>query len=216
MAQFVRLKEPDRSVGAVVAGFPDDAVLTQARDRLGKQGGGDAADVIQRHLGEQRQLGTELAQQLFIVLAHPLALAANFVEFRQHLGQRHQALHAARRSRRPLVQAVGQGFHAVHHADRQRLAAHGALAPDGTGLAGRQPHLAGPVPVQVVLAFFGEELHGARISQPGFQRPADGEVVQIAGKRAGFSAELFRRVGIRVGDQPKAVQRRHPPIHRRV
>ena len=36
-AQFVGLKQPDRPVGAVVAGFPDDAVLPQARDGLGEQ-----------------------------------------------------------------------------------------------------------------------------------------------------------------------------------
>ena len=36
MTQFVGLKQPDRPVGAVVSGFPDDAVLTQARDGLGR------------------------------------------------------------------------------------------------------------------------------------------------------------------------------------
>lgn len=60
-AQLVRLKKPNRPVGAIVAGLADNTTFAQARDGLRKQGGRHAAYVVQRHVGEQRQLGAELA-----------------------------------------------------------------------------------------------------------------------------------------------------------
>ena len=104
----------------------------------------------------------------------------------------------------------------MHHADRGRFAAHRAGAPGRAGFVRFQPHPAGTMTVQMVLAFFREKLHGAAVTLAGFQGVAYGKVVQVSGKRAGFPAQFFRRVGVRIGYQPEAVQRRHPPVHRRV
>ena len=54
------------------------------------------------------------------------------------------------------------------------------------------------------------------VSVAGLQRPADREIVEIAIKEGSLAPQFGRRVRVGVGHQAVAVERRQPPIHRRV
>src|SRR5207253_6211357 len=56
------------------------------------------------------------------------------------------------------VLAAGERLNAGHHAHRQRLPAGRADAAGGAGLLRREPLIARPVPVEVILPLLGEEL----------------------------------------------------------
>ena len=147
----------------------------------------------------------------------PLALRADLVDLGENLGERDQALHRARGLRRSCVLGpVREVLDAMHHADRERLAAHRTQAVVRAGLAGGEPDIAVAVPVQVVLALFGKELQRAPVPLSRLQRPADREVVEIGVEDAHLPPELLGRMGVGVGHQPEAVELRHPPVHRRV
>ena len=147
----------------------------------------------------------------------PLALRTDLVDLGQDLGQGDQAPHRARGlGWRDVLGPVGKVLHAVHHADGQRLAARRTAAFVLAGLAGRQTDVAVAVPVEVVLALLGEELQRALVPLPRLQRPAEREVVQLGVEDAHLPPQLLRRMGVGVGHQPEAVERRHPPVHRRI
>ena len=122
----------------------------------------------------------------------------------------------AGRGRDDLLGAVGEVLDAMHHTDRERLAARRTPAFPLAGFARGEANVAGAVPVQMVLALLGKELQRAFVPLPGLQRPAQREVVEVGVEHAHLPSELLRRMGVRVGNQPEAIQRRHPPVHRRI
>ena len=93
---------------------------------------------------------------------------------------------------------------------------HSGQRPPRRGSRPAPADAAGAVPVEVVLALLGEELDRAGEPVAGLQRPPDGAVVEVGVEHRGLPAQRRRRVRVGVGDQPVAVQRRHPPVHRRV
>ena len=68
----------------------------------------------------------------------------------------------------------------------------------------------------MVLALLGKELDGADITLAGLDRLADGEIVERAIERGRLAPEFLRRMRVRIGDEPIAVEHRQPPIHWRV
>ena len=146
----------------------------------------------------------------------PLALGADVQNLGQHLRQRHEAADRARGGRRRVIVPVGQVVHAVHDADRQRLAAGRAASAQALGLLRQQAQIATPVAVEMVFTLFGEEFDRAQIAPPGLQRRPYGEVIEVGVEDAGFAPQLFGRVRVGVGHQPEAIQRRDAPVHLRV
>jgi len=106
--QFAVLEQADSSVLAVVAGLPDHPSLAHAPDRLGHQRRSGAADVFQRSLFQDEQLGTDAVNQFRVRL---LDLAALFTDA-AHLGddfrQRHQVAESAGPRRPETVRPVCQ------------------------------------------------------------------------------------------------------------
>jgi hypothetical protein len=70
--------------------------------------------------------------------------------------------------------------------------------------------------VEVVFALVGEELDRADIAAAALQRVLDGEVVEVAVEGGCLPAQLARRVRVRIGGKTIAVEKRYPPIHRRI
>ena len=127
------------------------------------------------------------------MLRDPFALRADAVDLGEDFGQGNQALHGARGlGRRGLLGAVREVFDAMHHTDRQRLAARRAQAVMRAGLCGGEADPAVAVPVQMVLALLGKELERAFVPHPGLQRPAEREVVQVGVEDAHLPSELLR------------------------
>ena len=216
-AQLGVVEQANSAVHAVVAGRSDYFLFAQPRHRLGHQRGAGAPDIFQRQRGQQLEFGAEPAQQALVVVADFFTLGTDPVNLGQHLGQRDEA--AARPGRGGwsfFCLAVGQVFNPVHDADGQGLAAHRAAALMLAGLGRREADIAAAVTVEVVFALFGEELQGAAIAVARFQGAAQGKIVQLGVEDAHLAAQLFRRMGVGVGHQPETVQRRHPPVHRRV
>ena len=161
--------------------------------------------------------GPSRPRQVLVVVADFFTLGTDPVNLGQHLGQRDEA--AARTGRGGwgfFCLAVGQVFNPVHDADGQSLAAHRTATPVLTGLGRREADIAAAVTVEVVFALFGEELQRTPIAVARFQGVAQGKIVQLGVEDAHLAAQLFRRMGVGVGHQPETVQRRHPPVHRRV
>ena len=211
------LEEANRAVHAVEPGLADDLLASKARDGLRDERGRGRPDVLERNRVEKRQLRPEAAEKALVVLRDPAALRAYLENFGQDLGQRDEASHGAGgRGGCRRLGPVREVLDPVHHPDRQGLAAHRAEAPVPPGLVRRQADLAAPVAVQVVLAFLGKELDGAAVPFTGLQGPAKGEVVEVGVEHAHLAPELLRRVGVRVGYEPEAIEGRDPPVHRRV
>ena len=212
------LEQADDAVLAIVPAVADHLAGAQARDRLRQQRGVGAAYVFHGNGFQDRQLRTQVGDQPLIAACHLLAARSAAVDFRQHLGQRHQAGDGAGRARRCRLgfAAVGEIVDPVLHADRHRLAADRATAAVALGFFGCQTDAAFAVTVHVVLAFLGEEFDGADEAVPGFQRPPDREVVDLRVEGGRLAAQLGRRMGVGVRDQAIAVEERHPPVHRRV
>jgi predicted adenylyl cyclase CyaB len=62
------------------------------------------------------------------------------------------------------------------------------------------------MPVVVVFPLLGEEFDGADEAPAGSESVEDGEIVERGVVGGGLAADLGRRMGIRVGDQPEAVE----------
>src|SRR3989442_516165 len=78
-----------------------------------------------------------------------------------------------RRLQRLRLAAVGKHLDPVLDADRQRLTADRAASAMGERFLRREPHLTLAMPVEVILAFVGEELDRAGIAVAGLQRMFD-------------------------------------------
>ena len=213
------LEQADDAVFAVVAGLADDRARAQPRHRLGQQRM-DPGDVLDRRLAQHGKLGAERGERAVVGRIRHCREAAELPMISARISGRgtrlvHRAGSGGRRG--IFLRAVGQHLDAVGHAHGDRPAARpdsGRRAPCVS--CGDKPHLAGAVAVEVVLALLGEELDGADIALAGFQRAADGEIVRRAGEARRLAAELRRRVGVGIGDQPEAVERGQAPVHRRV
>ena len=231
-AQLAFAEQADLAVHAVIPRLADHFLPAQAADRLGDRLVRIALHVLQRDVVDDLQFRAEPVEQTLVVSGDPLALGADAQNLGQHLRQRYEAADRARGIGRRVATspracdalslsksrkvAVGQVVHAVHDADGQRFAAGRAASAQALGLLRQQAQVAASVAVEMVFALFGEEFDRAQIAPAGFQRRADGEVVEFGVEHAGFAPQLFGRVRVGVGHQPEAVQRRHPPVHLRV
>jgi hypothetical protein len=112
--------------------------------------------------------------------------------------------------------AVGEHLDPVLDPDRQRLAADRTKAAMGERLLRREPHLAFAMAVEMILPLLGEEFDRAGIAVAALERMLDGEVVDFAVEGRGLAPELARRMRIGVGGETIAVEKRHPPVHRRI
>ena len=214
--QLVRPEQADRAVLAVVTRVPDDLAAAQPGDALAEQRPAGPAQVVERDVAQDAQLGSERGHQLADRAGHLLALRAGAHDLAHDLGQLDQVSEPGRAGRPVPGGPVGQFGHPVQHADGERLAAPRAAGVDAPGLLGFQPDVALAVAVQVVLALFGEELDGARQAVTGLQRRHHREVVRLGVEDGGLAAEHRRGVRVGVADQAVPVQRGAPPVHRRV
>src|SRR5262249_48422451 len=69
---------------------------------------------------------------------------------------------------------------------------------------------------EVIFAFAGKELEGAKIPAAGHRRPFDRKIMEAAVKGRRSAAELAGRVGVEMGGQRVTMEERPPPVHRRV
>ena len=214
--EFARLEQSDHAILAVVPGLADHLAGAQPADRLGEQRRAGAHDVFGRDALQDGQLRAEPRERLVVVALDRAARRSASGDLGKHLGERHQVRHRAGGRRRDGLAAVGERLDPMQHADSRGLAAHRAAAAMRDGLGRREPRVAFAVAVEVVLALLGEELDGADIALPGLQRPADGEIVEVAVERGGLAPELAGRMRIGIGGEPIAVEQRHAPVHRRV
>ncbi len=216
--QFALLEQPDHAVLAVVAGLADHLAGAQARDRLGEQRGRGARNILDRHRLQDRQFRSERRDQAVVAARDRLARRPAGVDLGQHFGERHQAFDLAGGGRRHGLRfaAVGQHLDPVQHADRHRLAAHRAAPAIGERLARGEPRVAFAVAIEVIFAFLGEELHRARVAGPGLQRVLDGEIIHLGVERRRLAAEFLRRMRVGIRHQPVAIEKRQPPVHRRI
>ena len=86
----------------------------------------------------------------------------------------------------------------------------------GERLLRREPHLAFAMAVEMILPLLGEELDRADVAVAALERVLDGEVIALALEDGGLAPELARRMGIGAGGETIAVEKRHPPVHRRI
>ena len=214
--QFARLEQPDGAVLAVVARVRDHLAPAQPGDALAEPRTAGPGQVIERDLAQDAQLRPERGDQPAHLAGHLLALGPGGEELADDLGQLDQAGESRRPGRPETGRAVGQLRDAVQDPDRQRLAALRAPGGQRAGLLGADPDPALAVPVQVVLALFGEELDRAVQAPPGPQRVGHREVVQLRAEHGGLPAQHRRGVRVGVADQPVGIQRRAGPVHRRI
>ena len=216
--ELALLEQADDAVFAVVAGVTDHLSDAQARDRLGEERGARVRDVLDRHRLQDGELGAELGDRLIVAARHGARRRAAGGQLGEDFGQRHQVRHGARGRRRHRLRlgAVGEQFEAVLDADRQRLAAHRATAAMRPRFFGREPHLAFAMAVEVIFPFVGKELDRADIAVSGLQRVLDGEVIAFAVEGGGLPAELAGGMRVRIRGEAVAVEKRHPPVHRRI
>ncbi len=80
-------------------------------------------------------------------------------------------------------------------------------------LLGGQTDVAVAVSIQVVFPLLGVQLDRAAIALPRLQCPPDGVVVLLSLEEVGLPSQHGRRVGIPVGHEPVAIERRHLPVH---
>ena len=216
--ELVVLEQADHAVFAVIAGVADHLTGAQARDRLGEQRRAGAGDVLDRHGLQDRKLGAELGDRLIVVALDRLRFHAAGGDLGENLRQRHQVgdLAGSRGRRRLRLAAIGERLDPMLDADRQRLAADRAASAMLAGLLRGQPHLAFAVAVEVILAFVRKELDRAHIAMAGLQCVLDREVVEVAVEGRRLAAELAGRMRVGIRREPVAVEKRNPPIHRRI
>src|SRR5439155_17364716 len=141
------------------------------------------ADVVDRYLGQDRQLRAERRDHGVDLAVHGLAARPDTVDLADDLRKLDQVTEP-RRPGRPLpVLPVGQRLDPVQHAHGQWLAALRAAPAGRPGLLGIPAHLAVAVPVGVVLALLREELDRAAETLARLQRPPDREVVDLGLER---------------------------------
>ena len=126
-------------------------------DPFGQALAAGCGDLIERHIAQDRELRAKAGQQLEVFSLHLLRAFPHPVDFPQDFGQWDQAVERLRLGRPGARGAVGQRLDAVHHADRDRLAADLAEAAVGQCVRRRPDDVAGAVTVEVVFAFLGEE-----------------------------------------------------------
>ena len=174
------------------------------------------ADIRFRQVAEDVQLRSQFAQQAAVTLLHLARAGAHAQNFTHHLRQGNQGpgLGFQRQPGRSL--AVGQFQHAVQHAHGQGLAADRADIVQGQGLARLQHHVAGPVPVQMVLALLWVKFDRAVQALAGFQRAPQRGVGKRAFQHVGLAAQLGGGMRVGVGNERITVERGPEPVHVRI
>ena len=208
VGELLRLEEPDHAVLAVVAGRTHLAAA-QPADRLARsQLAAGPADLVQRHVLQDLQLRPERGDQPAHLGLAPSSTAARRRGSRRRSRQLHEAGdHGGAPAGGTPGRPVGQLLDPVQHADGQRLAARRAAPAVRPGLA--------PAPV-------APRSRGARprgtcpppgrtpACRPARRRSrsavADREVRQLGVEDRRLPGQRRRRVRVRVGHQPVAVQ----------
>ena len=191
---------------------------THAAYALGDQGTADLRDVVFRDIKEYVELAAETRDHGLVNRIHRFGSGPDLFGLADDLGQGYHTVEVARAGGLFPLFAVGEFLHAGHDSHGHGLAAIRTQAPGGDRFPGVHPSPALPVPVIVVLALFGIELH--RPGQPFVFRIGKGAVDRgiAAGsvEQGGFPAELSGRMGIGVRDQHVVVELLQPPVHERV
>ena len=225
VAQFFGLEHAHHAVLAVKSALADDLAAPHAGHGLAQRLP-VGADIRFRQVAEDIQLRPQFAQQAAVTLLHLARAGAHAQNFTHHLRQGNQGLGLGLQGQLGRSFAVGQFQHAVQHAHGQGLAADRADIVQGQGIARFQHHVAGPVPVQMVFAFFGIEFHGAQKTAvqvflgfaPG-RRAQGREHARVRGrpgKKIGLATQVGSGMGVGIGNQGIAVQPADQAVHGRV
>ena len=210
----MRLKNGDHAVFAVVARLLVYLPRAQTAQGFGHAGPHVPLCHIQRKLPQDIEFRAVALEHFQIGALHPLAGRAGLHAVGQQFRQGHQAFEGS--GQWPRLPPVGQLVHPVQHADGQLPAADRAAAVQGVGFLRLQTAAAGPVAVQMVLAFLREKLDRPFKTFAGFQRMLQFSIGHSAGKQIGLPAQLLGRMGVGIGHQQVGIQLRHPPVHGRI
>ena len=222
IGQFFRRKHAHNAVLAVIAALTENLAAPHAGHGFA-QGFPMGAHLSFGHAAEDIQFRPKLAQKSAVPFLNLAGCNARAHNFAHHLGQRNErACFGFQRELRGFL-TVSQFPHTVQHAHCERLAANRADVAESARFARFQHHIAGPVPVQVVLAFVGVEFHGAEkaaveavLRLTARRCPQGSEHACVGGppvKKIGFAAKIGPRMGVGVGDKRVAVKLTHKAVH---
>ncbi len=207
-----------RPVFPVVAGRDADLPRPHPVDAFGHHVAARGLDVPQRQVHQDPELRPQLLQHLAEDRVHLLALLPHPPRLGDDLGQREQVGIGPRPPALLAFLPVGQFLHPGHDPYRDRLAALRAEPLVLRRLPRVPAHAAGTVPVEMVLAFLGEELD--RAPEPLVLRVGQGAVHTVVRiftvKNIGLAAQLRGRMRVGVRHQHEPVELPQPPVHQRV
>ncbi len=197
-AEGAAAEDAHDAVLAVVAGFGLHLSPAHAVDALRQRLAAGCCDRLNRRLAQNGQLRPQFAEQFPVLLLHATRGLAHFIQLGEQLRQRNQAEVGMRAGGAPPFGAVGEPLDAVKHADGHLFAADGAEAAMRQRRLRMPAHAALAMAVDMIFAFFGEELDralkGRRVAAlHGFK---EGVIGKLAVEERRLARQLLRRVGV--------------------
>ena len=213
---FRLVKKADGPVFAVVATLTYDLTGAHTAHGFAKLGPCAAEFGVGNGL-QDVHFRAEAPQKASILFLHFLGLGAAMQklahDFRQG-DERREVL-----ARLGSFASVGKGQYAMQNAHGERLAADGANVAELHAFGRLEHDAAGPMPIKVIFAFFGEEFQRSRVARSAGLLMQGVENAVVAGRaleKRGFAGEVLAGMGVGAGDHEQMVEVAPAPVHIRV
>ncbi len=213
--QFALLEHADHAELAVVPGTFAYLSPPQPFHGQGQPAVGLGAYVLARHMEEERALVPRRADRPAVTLLHRPGGRTRAGQLGNDLGQGNGVEKVGMALRPPSLRTIRQFQHAVHDPDGEGLAADRTARASAPRFR-RHHHIAFAVSVKMVFALGRKKLDRACKTPPRLQGREHRVVGELGVEQRGLAHELGRGMGVRVGDERVAVQRREAPVHERV
>lgn len=205
-----------RSTVRGLAGTKSDVWPLNAPHAFGNRFTGDKGDIGNGGAEQDGKFVAQIAQERFADLIDALALAGNAHGGADDLRKRNEPLEGARALRANAGGAIGKFGHAMIDAYGQLFAADGAFSAQRNRFFRRKANAAAAMTVKMIFAFLGEEFQRAKKAIARVQSAAQGVEIFGFGEQICFAAEFCGRMGVGIGNEEIAIQRRNTPVHGRI